>query len=69
MQVALLRQVPPARKLAMVGDMNQTVQTLALAGLRTRHPADSPEQLHRRLADLVLGSEFARQVYGPLLSS
>lgn len=34
----LLRQASPARKLAMVGELNAAVRTLALAGLRQRFP-------------------------------
>jgi hypothetical protein len=66
-QTQLMRQVSPARKLAMVGEMNETVKTLALSGLRSRYPADSPEKLRRRLADLLLGPELANRVYGPLV--
>ena len=64
--IGLLRQAPPWRKLHMVGQMNQTVRTLALSGLRARHPEASPQELRRRLADLLLGSDLAAQVYGPL---
>jgi hypothetical protein len=65
LQRRLLRQVGSARKLAMLGQMNQTVKTLALSGLRSRHPSESPEMLRRRLADLVLGPALANLVYGP----
>ena len=65
LQHSLLRQVGPARKLAMLGQMNLTVRTLALSGLRYRYPGDTPEILRRRLADLVLGRELANLVYGP----
>jgi hypothetical protein len=58
--------MPPWRKLELVGDMNAAVQTLALAGLRQRHPDDTPEQRRRRLADLMLGAELAACVYGPM---
>jgi hypothetical protein len=64
LQIERLRQLPPWRKLALVGEMNQTVRTLALAGLRQRYPEDTPAQRQRRLADLVLGSELASRVYG-----
>jgi len=64
--VGLLRQAPPWRKLVMVGQLNQTVRTLALSGLRTRHPEATPKELRRRLADLLLGPDLATQVYGPL---
>jgi hypothetical protein len=64
--IGLLRQAPPWRKLQMVGQLNQTVRTLALSGLRQRHPQATPQELRRRLADLLLGVELAAQVYGPL---
>ena len=66
MQIEGLRQMPPWRKLEPVGDMNRTVRALALAGLRQRHPDDTPAQRRRRLADLALGPELAERVYGPL---
>ncbi len=65
LQIERLRQMPPWRKMALMAEMCQAVQTLALAGLRQRHPADTPAQQRRRLADLQLGSELARRVYGP----
>jgi len=54
MQIERLRQMPAWRK-------------LALAGLRQRHPYETPAQRQRRLADLLLGSELAARVYGPVL--
>ena len=66
MQIERLRQMPSWRKIGLVGDMNETVRTLALAGLRQRHPDDTPAQRRRRLADLMLGPELAARVYGPL---
>ncbi len=65
LQRRLLRQASSARKLAMLGQMNQTVITLASSGLRSRYPDDSAELLRRRLADLILGPELASRVYGP----
>lgn len=64
--INLLRQASPARKLAMVAEMNDTVQTLALTGLRQRFPAAGSAELQRRLADLLLGADLARQAYGPV---
>jgi hypothetical protein len=66
MQIERMRQMPSWRKIELVGDMNETVRTLALAGLRQRHPSDTPAQRRRRLADLMLGPELAARVYGPL---
>jgi hypothetical protein len=65
-QIALLRRMPPWRKMALVGEMTRTVRELALEGLRHRHPNESPAQIRRRLADLMLGPELAVRVYGPL---
>jgi hypothetical protein len=60
-----LRQMPTWRKMALVGEMNRTVRTFALAGIRRCHPEDTPEQQQRRLADLSLGTELAARAYGP----
>jgi hypothetical protein len=64
-QIQRLRRMPPWRKMALMGDMSRTVQTLALAGLRQRYPDDTPDQRRRRLADLLLGPELAARAYGP----
>jgi hypothetical protein len=64
LQLKLLSQASPARKLTLVAQMNATVKALALAGLRARHPDDPPEIIQRRLADLILGGELAVKVYG-----
>lgn len=66
MQIGQLRQMHPWRKIALMAEMSQTVRTLAMAGLRQRHPDDTPAQRRRRLADLLLGPELAARVYGPL---
>jgi hypothetical protein len=65
-QIELLRQAPPWPKLELVGQLNRTARTLGLSGLRQRYPQASSEELRRRLADLLLGSDLAAQVYGPL---
>lgn len=66
LQIQLLRQASPWRKLEMLRQMNETARTLALSGLRQRHPQATPDKLRRRLADLLLGSEIAAEAYGPL---
>jgi len=63
---ALLREMPPWRKVELVAQLNQTVRELALAGLRERYPTASPPELRRRLANIVLGTELAEKAYGPL---
>jgi hypothetical protein len=64
LHIRLLRESPPWRKMEMLAGLNATARTLALAGLRQRYPQASEDELHRRLADLVLGPDLARKVYG-----
>ena len=65
-QLQLMRQAPAWKKADMLGQMYQTVKQLAYQGLRQRHPEASEAELRRRLADVLLGTELAEQVYGPL---
>jgi hypothetical protein len=64
LQVYLLRQASAARKLELLAQINAMVKALALAGLRTRYPDDTPDIIQRRLADLILGEELALKVFG-----
>jgi hypothetical protein len=66
LQIALWRQASPTRKMQMVAHLNASVRMLALTGLRSRYPNASETELSRRLADLLLGEELARKVYGEL---
>ncbi len=66
LQIEGLRRMPSWRKMALMCQMGQAVHILALAGLRQRHPNDTPAQHRRRLADLLLGPELAARAYGPL---
>ena len=49
--IGLLRQAPPWRKLHVVGQLNETVRTLVLSGLRARPPDASSQEMRRCLAD------------------
>lgn len=64
----LLRQTPVWRKLELMADLNRTAKQLALAGLRDKYPDATNSELHRHLADLLIGPELAERVYGPSLS-
>ncbi|OGO29376.1 MAG: hypothetical protein A2W33_05100 [Chloroflexi bacterium RBG_16_52_11] len=64
--IRLLRQAPPWQKLEMVNQLNQSVNLLALAGLRERYPNANARQLRQRLAELLLGKDLAEKAYGPL---
>jgi hypothetical protein len=66
LQIELWRQATPTRKMHMLAQLNASVRMLALAGLRSRFPNVTETELRRRLADLLLGEELARKVYGEM---
>jgi hypothetical protein len=66
MQIELIRRMPTWRKMSMVDGLNEAVKNLAITGIKQRNPTATPEQIHRMLADLMLGEELARKVYGEL---
>ena len=66
LQIQLWRQATPTRKMHMLAQLNSSVRLVALAGLRSRYPRASEIELRRRLADLLLGEELARKVYGEI---
>jgi hypothetical protein len=69
LHIQLLRQAGPARKMEMLAQLNASARTLALAGLRSRYPQASENELRRRLADLLLGEDLARKVYGEIIDA
>jgi hypothetical protein len=64
-QIQILRSMPSWQRFKLINDMIVTSRKLALAGLRERFPNASEQELRRRLATLLLGSELAARVYGP----
>jgi hypothetical protein len=65
-QDSIFREMSPRRKVELVEEANRTARELALAGIRSRHPGATEEQVFRLLMDLTLGAELAEKVYGPL---
>ena len=63
LQIEILRRMPAWKKISVVDGLNETVKTLAVSGIKQRHPNAAPEQIQRMLADLMLGPELARKVY------
>ena len=63
-QIEMMRQLSPARKMQMVAQMNQIVRIFMLAGLKQRYPDASPETLRQMLASLLLGEDLAQKVCG-----
>jgi hypothetical protein len=66
LQIQLWRQASPTRKLHMLAQLNASARIVALTGLRTRFPDADEAEVRRRLADLLLGEELARKVYGEI---
>ncbi|MBM3778186.1 MAG: hypothetical protein FJW23_08095 [Acidimicrobiia bacterium] len=51
---------------ALVAGASRAARTVALAGLRARHPLASDRELVARLAAITLGRDLARRVYPEL---
>lgn len=66
LQIKLWREASPTRKIHRPAQLNASVRIVALAGLRSRYPKAKESELRRRLADLLLGEELARKVYGEI---
>ena len=66
LQIQLLGQASPTRKMNMLAQLNASARRLALTGLRTRYPQASEAELRRRLAGMLLGEDLARKVYGEI---
>ena len=64
-QIEICRSMTPAQKMALVDDANVFAEEIALAGLRDRYPAASPEELRFRLMNLLVGEELASKAFGP----
>jgi len=63
LQIQVIRHMPAWKKISMVNDLNETIKTLAVSGIKERHPNATPQEIHRILAELILGAELARKVY------
>ena len=63
--IECLREMPIWRRMQRVGQLNEMVVQMALAGVRERHPEADEAEVFRRFADIRLGPELARRAYGP----
>lgn len=64
-QLELMRSAPEWRRIEIMCGMIETLQQLVLSGVRQRHPGASEVEVRRRAADILLGTELAREAYGP----
>lgn len=58
----LLSKKSSAEKVRMICDATSAGRTLAMSGLRARHPNDTAEQLKVRFAELLYGKDAAEQI-------
>ncbi len=65
MQIQIIRRMPSWKKFSIVNDLNDAVRSMAVIGIKQRHPDATPEQMRRKLAELILGAELAEKVYVP----
>jgi hypothetical protein len=63
LQIEIIRRMPAWKKMSGVNGLNEAVKSLAISGIKQRHPNASPEQIHLLLAELMLGKELAQKVY------
>ena len=62
--IRLARESPPWRKLEIALSMSKTVRQAALAGIRSRHPEASEEEVRKRLSALLLPREAVLAIHG-----
>jgi hypothetical protein len=62
LQIQLLRQASPTRKMNMLAQLNASARLLAMTGLRSQFPQASEAELRFKLAVLLLGEDLARKV-------
>lgn len=64
-QLAIFRQMPPARRVALALEMSEEALALTTAGIRARHPDRSDAQVAQTRRELLLGSDLARRIPAP----
>ena len=62
-QIDAWRKLSPVERMRLVADATRAVMTLALAGIRLRHPHASDRECFLRLAAIRLGADTTRQLY------
>jgi hypothetical protein len=62
-QIDRWRGMSPVEKLRVVVELSATADTMALAGIRLRHPGAAAREQFLRLASLKLGRDLAQRVY------
>jgi hypothetical protein len=64
--VQLLQGQPPHRRLAQAAALSQTIRTLAVAGIKRRHPDATAGEVRARLAVRLYGRDVARRMFATI---
>ena len=62
--IELARAMPSWKKIEQIFSTIEAARSMSMAGLRSRYPNASEEELKKRLAALVLDRETVIEVYG-----
>lgn len=64
MLIELVRATPDGKKIQQIFESIESTRALAMAGLRSRYPQASEDELKKRLAALVFDRQTVIKVYG-----
>jgi hypothetical protein len=62
-QLEIYRRMPPLRRFELALEMGETARSLSAAGVRSRHPDYTEEQVRLAVIRLRLGEELFHKVY------
>lgn len=62
--IELVRATPDGKKIKQIFELIETSRAFAMAGLKSRYPQASGEELKKRLAALVFDRQTVIKVYG-----
>jgi len=63
-QIEIIRRMPSWKRLQIMDSLISATRALALQGLARRFPDESPQQLRRRLVEMLYGADLAEKAYG-----
>ena len=63
LQIDAWRRMSPVDKAATVTALTVAAMDMTRAGIRHRHPAESPAQHRIRLAEILFGTDLARRMF------
>ena len=66
-RLRVLQAMTPQRRLGLALGWSQSVREMTRSSLHQQHPELPPPELHRLIAERLLGKELAQKAYGPLI--